>query len=106
MWVEGGGDGGGDGVIIDADHDRALGGEADECSCPAARFEDSSIVHPGLAQRIPHGRGDERVGVVGVEDARLGGAVSIGAQRLAQLFALGGVGVVAAIEELGAGAPS
>lgn len=79
VWVEGGGDGGGDGVVVDADHDSVFrGGQTDECSCPAARFEDAPIVQAGLTQCVPHGRCNQRVGVVGVEDAGLGGAVGIG----------------------------
>jgi hypothetical protein len=50
--------------------------------------------------------GDARVGVVRVKDAGLSGAVLLGAQGLLEMLALGGVGVDAAIEQLGYRAPA
>jgi len=51
-------------------------------------------------QRVPHDGDDGRVGVVGVEDRRLGTGVLVAGQQRTQPVAFGGERLVARVEDL------
>ncbi|GAB5901832.1 hypothetical protein OKHIL_76430 [Mycolicibacterium mageritense] len=73
--VEVGGDLGGDGIVLDADHHGVLGGLVDECSTAAARFEYTATGESGAHEGLPDCGGHGGVGVVGVEDRGFGLAI-------------------------------
>ena len=51
-----------------------MGGEADEQAAAAPRLQHAATVEPGCGAQPPHGVDHRRVGVVGVERRRRGGA--------------------------------
>ena len=74
------GDGRGDRIVLHADHHRGLRGMADEVATATARLQYPTSAETCLAQRLPDGGDDSRIGVVRVEDGRLGVTVLVAGQ--------------------------
>ena len=79
---------------------------ADEGATAATGFKDTAPGEAGLKQRLPHHRGDRRVGVVRIEDRGLRTLVFIAAEQFGQRSAFGGEAVISLVEYLGYRAPA
>ena len=106
VGVEVRGDAGGRRVELDPGHVRAGRSEPDEVAGAASRFEDVAAVEPEGGDRVPHGRDDAGVGVVGVEGCPPR-CLPLGVvEQAPELVAFRGVAVVGVVEDLGERAPA